>query len=80
MIKARGVEPIAQKKKIAHPQPQHKQKYKAVLAAAEKNDVRWGLVEQDKTYDTPPLEALRTSMENLKKLGADPKTDPLAPR
>jgi sugar phosphate isomerase/epimerase len=54
--------------------------YKAVLAAAEKNDVRWGLVEQDKTYDTAPLEALRTSIENLKKLGADPKADPLAPQ
>ena len=54
--------------------------YKAVLAAAEKNEVRWGLVEQDKTYDTPPLDALRTSIENLKKLGADPKADPLAPR
>jgi sugar phosphate isomerase/epimerase len=54
--------------------------YKAVLAAAEKNDVRWGLVEQDKTYDTPPLDALRTSLANLKKLGADPKNDPLAPQ
>jgi hypothetical protein len=54
--------------------------YKAVLAAAEKNEVRWGFVEQDKTYDTPPLEALRTSIENLKKLGADPNADPLTPR
>jgi sugar phosphate isomerase/epimerase len=53
--------------------------YKAVLAAAEKNDVRWGLVEQDKTYETAPLDALRTSLENLRKLGADPKADPLAP-
>jgi hypothetical protein len=38
------------------------------------------LVEQDKTYDASPRDALRTSMENLKKLGADPKADPLAPR
>jgi sugar phosphate isomerase/epimerase len=53
--------------------------FKAILAAAEKNDVRWGMVEQDKTYDTPPLDALRTSIENLKKLGADPKADPLSP-
>lgn len=44
--------------------------FKAILAAAEKNRVRWGLVEQDITYDTPPLEAIRTSLENLKKLGA----------
>jgi sugar phosphate isomerase/epimerase len=53
--------------------------YKAVLTAAEKNEVRWGFVEQDKTYDTQPLEALRMSLENLKKLGADPKVDPLTP-
>jgi sugar phosphate isomerase/epimerase len=44
--------------------------FKAILASAEKNAVRWGFVEQDKTYDTPPLDAIRTSFENLKKLGA----------
>ena len=46
--------------------------FKSVLAAAEKHDVRWGIVEQDNTYDTPPLDAIRTSLENLKKLGVDP--------
>jgi sugar phosphate isomerase/epimerase len=44
--------------------------FKAILAAAEKHGVRWGFVEQDQTYDTPPLEAIRTSLQNLKKLGA----------
>ena len=44
--------------------------FKPILAAAEKHGVRWGLVEQDKTYETPPLDAIRTSFENLKKLGA----------
>ena len=44
--------------------------FKAILAAAEKHGVRWGFVEQDKTYDTPPLDAIKTSLENLKKLGA----------
>ena len=38
--------------------------------AAEKNGVRWGIVEQDNTFNTAPLEAIRTSLENLKKLGA----------
>jgi sugar phosphate isomerase/epimerase len=46
--------------------------FKAILAAAEKHGVRWGFVEQDNTYDTPPLDAIRTSLENLKKLGAGP--------
>lgn len=44
--------------------------FKAVLEAAKKNDVRWGIVEQDQTYDMAPLDALKMSMENLKKLGA----------
>lgn len=44
--------------------------FNAILAAAEKHGVQWGMVEQDNTYDTPPLDAIRTSYENLKKLGA----------
>ena len=44
--------------------------FKPILAAAEKHGVRWGFVEQDKTYETDPLDAIRTSFENLKKLGA----------
>ena len=44
--------------------------FKAVLAAARKNGVRWGIVEQDRTYDATPLQAIKTSLENLKKLGA----------
>jgi len=54
--------------------------FKAILAAAEKNNVRWGFVEQDQTYGMPPLEAIKTSFENLKKLGLDPNADPLNPR
>ncbi|MFT3786310.1 MAG: sugar phosphate isomerase/epimerase [Tepidisphaeraceae bacterium] len=35
------------------------------------NDFRtpWGVVEQDDCYDVPPLESIRVSFENLKKLG-----------
>ena len=46
--------------------------FKGLLASAEKHAVRWGFVEQDKTYDTPPLDAIKTSFENLKKLGVEP--------
>jgi sugar phosphate isomerase/epimerase len=44
--------------------------FKAILAAAEKHNVRYGIVEQDNAYGTPPLEAIQTSLNNLKKLGA----------
>ncbi len=44
--------------------------FKAILAAAEKANVRWGIVEQDTTYETPPLQAIQTSFNNLKRLGA----------
>ena len=44
--------------------------FKGILAAAERNGVRFGIVEQDQSYSTPPLDAIRTSLENLKKLGA----------
>lgn len=54
--------------------------FKSILATADKHGVRWGFVEQDQTYTTAPLDAIRTSLENLKKLGVDPKTDPLSPR
>jgi sugar phosphate isomerase/epimerase len=47
--------------------------FKAILAAAEKAGVRWGIVEQDNCYDVPPLDAIKTSLENLKKLGATTK-------
>jgi sugar phosphate isomerase/epimerase len=43
--------------------------FKAILAAAEKAGAQWGAVEQDNCYDTPPLDAIKTSLENLKKLG-----------
>ena len=45
-------------------------KYEPILAAAKKHGVRWGIVEQDKTYEAPPLDAIKTSFDNLKKLGA----------
>lgn len=44
--------------------------FKAILDAATRNGVRYGAVEQDNTYGTDPLAAIRTSYENLKKLGA----------
>jgi sugar phosphate isomerase/epimerase len=49
--------------------------FKAILAAAKKQGVRWGIVEQDKTYETSPLEAIRISLENLKKLGVSANAD-----
>jgi sugar phosphate isomerase/epimerase len=52
--------------------------FKAILAAAGKAGVRWGFVEQDKTYDTPPMDAIRKSFENLKKLEAKPDQAPPA--
>ena len=44
--------------------------FRAILDAAEKLGTRWGIVEQDSTYETAPIDAVRTSYENLKKLGA----------
>ena len=44
--------------------------FKSILATAEKHGVRWGMVEQDQTYETPPLDAIRTSYDNLKKHAA----------
>ena len=44
--------------------------FPAILAAAERAGVRWGIVEQDTTYERPPLESLRISFEHLSRLGA----------
>jgi len=44
--------------------------FKAILDAATKHGVRYGAVEQDSTYGKDPLAAIKTSYENLKKLGA----------
>jgi sugar phosphate isomerase/epimerase len=44
--------------------------FKAVLAAAEKVGVRYGIVEQDRTYDKATIDSITTSLANLKKLGA----------
>ena len=44
--------------------------FPAILAAAERVGVRWGIVEQDSTYERPPLESLRLSFQNLRRLGA----------
>jgi sugar phosphate isomerase/epimerase len=44
--------------------------FKAILETAAKNGVRYGAVEQDNTYGRPPLESIKTSLENLQKLGA----------
>jgi sugar phosphate isomerase/epimerase len=42
--------------------------FNGILKAAQTAGVRWGVVEQDKTYDTPPLNAIRTSLENLRQI------------
>jgi sugar phosphate isomerase/epimerase len=44
--------------------------FKPILPAAERAGVRWLIVEQDSTYDRPPLESVRISLENLRRLGA----------
>lgn len=43
--------------------------FKAICDQAEKVGVQYGIVEQDNCYDTPPLDAIKTSYENLQKLG-----------
>jgi sugar phosphate isomerase/epimerase len=43
--------------------------FKAILAAADKVGAQWGCVEQDNCYGAPPLDAIKVSLENLKKLG-----------
>ena len=44
--------------------------FPAIWKAASGAGVRWGIVEQDSTYERAPLEAVRISLENLKALGA----------
>jgi sugar phosphate isomerase/epimerase len=44
--------------------------FKSVLKAAEKAGVEWGSVEQDQLRDLPPMESIKVSIQNLKKLGA----------
>ena len=43
--------------------------FPGILKAAGKAEVRWGIVEQDSTYERAPLEAVRISLEKLKSLG-----------
>lgn len=43
--------------------------FRAILDVAKANGTRWGIVEQDQCYDTPPLEAIKISRENLRTLG-----------
>ena len=42
--------------------------FSSIIAAAAESGVEWGVVEQDNCYGTPPIEAVRTSFENLKRL------------
>ncbi len=42
--------------------------FKAILKKANDLGATWGIVEQDQCYDTPPLEAIRISYENLRAL------------
>ncbi|HTW93975.1 MAG TPA: sugar phosphate isomerase/epimerase [Tepidisphaeraceae bacterium] len=46
--------------------------FPGILAAAARVGVQYGIVEEDDTYDTPPLTAVRTSLENLRQLGLKP--------
>jgi len=42
--------------------------FKAIVKAAPSTGAKWYIVEQDSTYETPHLQAVKTSYENLKKL------------
>lgn len=42
--------------------------FAAILDAMQRAGARWGIVEQDDCFDTPPLEAIRISFQNLRKL------------
>ncbi len=44
--------------------------FKSVLAAAEKTKVEWGSVEQDQPSGLSPMESIKVSIQNLRKLGA----------
>ena len=44
--------------------------WRPILDIAVKNGAKWGIVEQDDCYGKPTLDAVRTSFENLKKIGA----------
>jgi sugar phosphate isomerase/epimerase len=44
--------------------------FKSIVAAMRASGARWGIVEQDQCYDTPPIEAVRISYENLRRIGA----------
>lgn len=44
--------------------------FKAIIAAGEKVGATYGIVEQDNCYGMSPLEAMKISFENLKKIGA----------
>jgi len=43
--------------------------FNAMLKAALALGINYYIVEQDATYETPPLQAARTSLDNLRKLG-----------
>ncbi|WP_428939039.1 sugar phosphate isomerase/epimerase family protein [Fontivita pretiosa] len=45
--------------------------FRAIISAAERlGTVQWNIVEQDDCYDTPSIEAVRISFQNLKAIGA----------
>jgi sugar phosphate isomerase/epimerase len=44
--------------------------FAAILAAAERAGIKWGIVEQDTTYERPALESLKISYDHLVRLGA----------
>lgn len=43
--------------------------FKPIIAAGKAAGTQWFIVEQDNCYDTPPLDAIRTSFANIKSLG-----------
>ena len=45
--------------------------FKQILDACTNTGAKWAIVEQDDCYTTPPMEALRVSFENLRKIQAE---------
>ncbi len=43
--------------------------FKGIIAAGTQAETQWGAVEQDNCYERTPMEAIKISFENLKKLG-----------
>jgi sugar phosphate isomerase/epimerase len=44
--------------------------FSKILAACDKANVRWGVIEQDLCYDTPPMQAMKIAFDAIQKIAA----------